>query len=54
MKRREERIALRLSSAGLALIDDKRGAWTRSEYVRRAVMLAIKENLRGPTLKDDL
>jgi hypothetical protein len=40
---------VRLTSEGLAALDERRGGWTRSEYVRRALALAIKANLRGPT-----
>jgi metal-responsive CopG/Arc/MetJ family transcriptional regulator len=34
---RNETLAVRLTEAGLAKIDEARGSWSRSEFIRRAV-----------------
>jgi len=38
----------RTTGAGVEAIDERRGAWSRSEYVRQALVLAMKHGLRGP------
>lgn len=45
-------INLRLSESGIAKLDEVRGSWSRSEYIRQAIKYAIEENKRGPQ-KDD-
>lgn len=39
---------VRLSKSGLHKIDEKRGSWSRSEYLRQALALAMKQGLKGP------
>lgn len=45
-------MAVRFTKAGVDKIDEMRGAWTRSEYIRRAVARAAKEGLKGPEQVD--
>lgn len=46
---RGEAVKIRLTRSGLDNIDSRRGQWPRSEYIRQALALAVKHNLRGPT-----
>lgn len=39
---------IRLSKSGLRKIDEKRRSWSRSEYIRQALALAMKNGLEGP------
>lgn len=41
-------VAAPITEEGLAYIDRRRGAWTRAEYIRQALALAAKHNLKGP------
>jgi hypothetical protein len=45
---RTSTVPVRFTEEGVARIDEMRGSWTRSEYVRRAVAQAVKQNKRGP------
>ena len=45
---RAHQVNMRLTAEGLTKIDQLRGGWSRSEYVRRAIALAAKEGLEGP------
>lgn len=42
----------RIAQPGLDAIDEARGAWSRSEYIRRAVAKAIREGMKGPREPD--
>jgi metal-responsive CopG/Arc/MetJ family transcriptional regulator len=39
---------IRLAESGLTKIDEVRGEWSRSEYVRQALRYAIKNDMKGP------
>jgi hypothetical protein len=41
-------VVVRFSAAGVDKVDELRGAWTRSEYIRRAVAYAAKNGMKGP------
>lgn len=47
-KAKDATLGLRLTSDGVTAIDERRGQWSRAEYVRKALALAIKHNLTGP------
>jgi hypothetical protein len=45
-------VITRVKPAGLAKINELRGEWSISEYVRQALGLAVKQGLRGPRKVD--
>lgn len=45
---KDQTVRVRTTDAGVQAIDDRRGSWSRSEYVRQALTMAMKANLRGP------
>lgn len=45
---RAEMIAFRIGESGLAKVDEHRGAWSRSEFIRQALAYAVKKGLKGP------
>lgn len=47
-KVRAETIHVRLTAEALDRIDVLRGSWSRSEYIRQALALAVKQNKQGP------
>lgn len=49
---RPVRCAVRMTEAGAELIDERKGTWSRSEWVRQAIALAVKQGLRGPGGED--
>lgn len=46
--RRNTVLQVRVTDDGASEIDKRRGAWTRSEYVRQALARAVRSNLSGP------
>lgn len=40
--------SLRLSPQGVERVDELRGSWSRSEYMRRAIAAAVKNGMAGP------
>lgn len=51
MAAREQVLQVRISDEGLAAIDQARGSWTRSEFVRASLSESVKRGLRGPATK---
>ena len=47
-EKRGETIHVRLSDSGLAALDEFRGSWTRSHYIRQALAYAVKNGMKGP------
>ena len=45
---RDKTVPVRFTEPAVDKIDEHRGSWTKSEYIRRATERAIKEGLRGP------
>lgn len=45
---------VRVSVAGVRKIDELRGAWTRSEYVRHVLIEAMKAEVKGPSTTEGL
>ena len=45
---REKIVGIRFAPGGLDKVDELRGAWSRSEYIRAAVAYAVRNGLRGP------
>ena len=46
--KRTETVRVRVFPEARQAIEDRRGTWTTSEWVREAMKLAIKHDLRGP------
>lgn len=44
----KQQLHLRLAQSGLEKLDEMRGEWSRNEYIRQALRLAIQQNMRGP------
>lgn len=53
MEKRDVMVPLRLTKPGAKKLDELRGGWTRSEYIRRAISFAAKAGLRGPIPGDN-
>lgn len=51
MANRDHVLQVRITSDGLAAIDERRGQWSRSEFVREALKLAMRKGLNGPKVK---
>lgn len=47
-RKRDQYVAFWVSHAGFDAIEGARGTWSRSEYIRQALMLAAKQGLKGP------
>ena len=45
---RDTTVAVRFTENGVAKVDEMRGAWSRSEYIRQAVAFAVKHGKVGP------
>jgi hypothetical protein len=41
-------VTTKMTQGGSDAIDSRRGGWSRSEYVRQALALAMRHGLRGP------
>ena len=41
-------VPVRFTPPGVAKLDEMRGSWSRSEYIRQAVALAAKQGMKGP------
>lgn len=48
MATERQMLHVRLAKTGLDKIDEARGTWSRSEYIRRALAKALREGLKGP------
>lgn len=48
MTSERQMVHIRLAKRGLDRIDEMRGSWSRSEYIRQALAYAMKHNLKGP------
>jgi hypothetical protein len=49
-RKRDHYLPLWVTEQGFEAIEERRGTWSRSEYVRQALSLAFREKLRGPTV----
>lgn len=49
---RTETIHVRIGESGLNALDKARGAWTRSEFIRRSVRYAVQNGMKGPEQVD--
>ena len=46
--KRDKQVPFWVTQAGWDAIEKARGTWTRSEYIRQALILARKQGLKGP------
>jgi len=47
-RKRDQYVPVWLSQQGAAVLDEKRGTWSRSEYIRQALNKAVTSGLQGP------
>jgi hypothetical protein len=50
-RRRDVYVPVWLSQLGANTLDEKRGTWSRSEYIRQALNKAVTSGLQGPKPK---